>query len=115
MKFVQVGKLVGLFCLCLGAALTGAQNLRPRSLPFCAFYGEECNNKTDCCDEYNCVGMWNGDKLKRCYPPGYGWINHCISEGKQCDNGGRPHQCCPNFDCIQEGLGDKAKSYCIAD
>ncbi len=104
MKFVQVGKLVGLFCLCLGATLTGAQGCGTNSAP--------CSRMTDCCDGLNCVNMWRGDTLKRCFEPGlYGFINHCIPEGKQCNNGKRPHFCCRGLGCFEEE-GDNPKSYC---
>ncbi len=100
MKFVQVHKLVAL-CLCLGVLCTRAQNLRPRLLaPDCFVEGDTCTKKRDCCEGLNCVGPRTDDGSKTCEKPGgAGTKNHCIPEGKLCNNGNQPHQCCVGYYC----------------
>ncbi len=59
--------------------------------------------KRDCCPGLNCVGPFYGDKSKTCQ------ISHCIPDGKQCNNGERPHECCDELICL---LHDNGKQYC---
>ncbi len=103
MKFVQVHKLVAL-CLCLGVARTVARNLRSRWLPSsCIEEGLSCGigGPQNCCDGLNCVkAVGLDDKMCEGTGHGQGTKNHCIPEGKQCNNGARPHDCCEDLECL---------------
>ncbi len=59
--------------------------------------------KRDCCPGLNCVGPFTEGGTKTCQ------ISHCIPDGKQCNNGERPHECCDELICL---LHDNGKQYC---
>ncbi len=57
----------------------------------------------NCCDGLNCVkAVGLDDKTCERTAHGQGTKNHCIPEGKQCNNGERPHDCCDGFCVLQE-------------
>ncbi len=103
MKFVQVYKFVAL-CLCLGVA---------RSC-LCIGEGGSCSTgeTLDCCKYLHCVKAVGQDD-KTCEKPGRGkgTDKHCIPEGKQCNNGARPHDCCEGLGCL---LTDTNRFHCIS-
>ncbi len=102
MKLGQVHMLVAL-CLCTGVLRTGAENIWSRLLNSRKQNNQPCDKKKDCCDGLHCVGPFTEGGTKTCQ------ISHCIPDGKQCNNGERPHKCCDGFVCL---LQENEKQNC---